>query len=205
MQSFVSSDRIRIRSFISICLLTAGIQNCPAGSAPVPAVALPAPATAMSRRAARPSSPQAPTSAAGPSSLPAPAAASFLCCLRRPRPRPGEQHVRPRRRHRPRPPAQAVASARWLCASSSQRPSQQVAPAAVTSRVLVGVACSSALLLWTSSSQRQSPAGGARRHFRRRIRTAGEAAKSMSNNAQCCEPATRDLNRYLCSAKMQER
>ena len=46
--------KFRFRSFISIYSFTAGIKNCPTGSAPVPAAGLPEPATAMSRGAARP-------------------------------------------------------------------------------------------------------------------------------------------------------
>ena len=56
MHSFVSGPLFQF-AVVYACF-TAGIQNCPAGSAPVPTAALPAPATATSPGAARPSSPQ---------------------------------------------------------------------------------------------------------------------------------------------------
>ena len=52
MHIFVSGGQNQ--AYILICRFTAGIQNCPAGSAPVPAAALPAPAAASFLRLPQP-------------------------------------------------------------------------------------------------------------------------------------------------------
>ena len=167
MHSFVSGP------LLQICRFTAGKQNCPAGSAPVPAEALRTPATATSRGAARNSSP------------PVPAAASFLR----------------RRRHVP------GGSAPILAAGAARRrwPRPALAGVAVVyvffnAAVPAGGACcpvlrprparSSASLLWTSSSPRPSPqvapaAATSASALQASKLYSGEAAESISNNAQC--------------------
>ena len=136
MQSIVSGPL-----FVSICLLTAGIQNCPAGSAPVPAAALPAPATATSRgqraspRRRRRQRPASGAAGAGHGQVRGGSASIFAAGAGR---------------------GQRSLSSPW-CTSSSPGPSQQVAPAASRSRALIGVAV---LDLFLAAA---IPAGGARR------------------------------------------
>ena len=105
---------------------------------------------------------------------------------RRPRPRPGGQSAPalPRRWRRPRP-ASGAAGAGHVPADSA---SVLAAAAAGASRGLRSLSSP----LWTSSSPRPSPqvvpaAATSASALQESKSYSGEAAESMSNNAQCCD------------------
>ena len=73
-----------------------------------------------------------------------------------------------------------------LCTSSSPRPSQQLAPAAATSRALVSVAVVG--LFFAAPSPQVAPAAATSASALQASKFySWEAAESISNNAQCCD------------------